>query len=65
MKIPRNLPVKTRLPFKLWVLAGIITAFSMMQVATQTQPDFRSHQASATHVIAAQDNICAAWWRSL
>ena len=53
MKIPRNLPVKTRIPFKLWVLAGIITAFSMMQVATQTQPDFRSHQASPTHVIAA------------
>ena len=53
MKLPRNLPVKTRIPFKLWVLAGVITAFSMMQVATKTQPEFLSHHAGAAHVVAA------------
>jgi hypothetical protein len=52
MKLPGNLPVMTRIPLKLWVLAGVITAFSLMQVTAQTQPAFQSHLASATYLIA-------------
>ena len=51
MKLPGNLPVKTRIPLKLWALAGVITA-SLMQVTSQTKPAFQSHLASATHLIA-------------
>ena len=53
MKLPGNLPVKTRIPFKLWVFAGVITVSSLMHVATQSQPAFQSQLASATHLIAA------------
>ena len=53
MKLPGNLPVKTRIPFKLWVLAGVITISSLMHMATQSQPAFQSQLASATHLIAA------------
>jgi hypothetical protein len=57
MKLSRNLPAKTRIPFKIWVLAGLIAAFSL---ATQ-QP--ASHQSGGTHVIAALDNnfLARAW----
>ena len=49
MKLPGNLPVKTRIPFKLWVLAGAITGFSLMHAAAETQPALQ-HLASATHL---------------
>ena len=32
MKIAGNLPVRTRLPIAAWVLAGIVTLFSLMHV---------------------------------
>ena len=51
MKLPGNLPVKTRIPFKLWVLAGAVTGFSLMQAAAQTQPALQ-HLASAAHLFA-------------
>jgi hypothetical protein len=51
MKLPGNLPVKTRIPCVVWVLAGLITLFSLMQVATK--PAFESHYARTTDLIAA------------
>jgi hypothetical protein len=51
MKLPGNLPVKTRIPFKLWVLAGAITSFSLMQIATHAQPAIQPHLASAAQLI--------------
>ena len=51
MKLPGNLPVMTRIPFKLWVLAGAITGFSLMQAAAQTQTALQ-HLASAAHLFA-------------
>ena len=53
MKLPGNLPVKTRIPFKLWVFAGVITVSSLMHVATQSQLAFHSQLASGPHLIAA------------
>jgi hypothetical protein len=50
MNLPGNLPVKTRIPCAMWVLAGLITLFSLTQVATK--PAFHSHYASATNPIA-------------
>ena len=32
MKIAGNLPVRTRLPIAAWVLAGIVTLYSLMHV---------------------------------
>ena len=45
-----NLPVKTRIPCAMWVLAGFITLFSLTQV--DTKPGFDSHYASVSNLIA-------------
>jgi hypothetical protein len=51
MKLLGNLPVKTQIPCTVWVFAGLITLFSLMQVSIK--PAFESQFASATHLIAA------------
>jgi len=57
-KIVGTLPVKTRLPFKAWVLAGLVTLFSiatsLMHVASptvQAANPVTAHYASVTNLI--------------
>ena len=46
-KIVGTLPVKTRLPFAAWVLAGLVTLFSLGTSLTQvSSPDGRGSEAS-------------------
>ena len=47
MKLPGNLPVKTCIPCMAWVLAGLITLFSLMQSNVATKPAFEPQLASA------------------
>jgi hypothetical protein len=54
MKLPGNLPVKTRIPGMAWVLAGLITLFSLMQSNVATKPAFESQLASATVLMGSQ-----------
>jgi hypothetical protein len=57
-KIVGTLPVKTRLPFKAWVLAGLVTLFSittsLTHVSSQTLQaanPVTAHYASVTDLI--------------
>ena len=50
-EIVRTLPVKTRLPFKAWVLAGLVTLFSIVASLTHfTGPTVQAaKQKTALH----------------
>ena len=57
-KILRTLPVKTRLPFAAWALAGVVTLFSivtsLMQVSgpiVQAAEPITAHYASMTDLL--------------
>ena len=57
-KIVRTLPVKTRLPFAAWALAGLVTLFSivtsLMQVSgpiVQAAEPISAHYASMTDLL--------------
>jgi len=58
-KIVGTLPVKTRLPFKAWVLAGLVTLFSIATSLThvvspavvQAANPVTAHYASVTDLV--------------
>jgi hypothetical protein len=57
-KIVGSLPVKTRLPLKAWVLAGLVTLFSLAtslmhvgQPTTQAANSATAHYASVADLI--------------
>jgi hypothetical protein len=62
-KIAGTLPVKTRLPFVAWALAGLVTIFSL--VTSFEIPTFNhAEQAStsATGLSTPLSRICSKYW---
>jgi hypothetical protein len=65
LKIPKTLPVRTRVPLAGWAVAGFVTLFALassllhavapgdhaMARAEQGEPNARSHQANLSHAI--------------
>jgi hypothetical protein len=55
-KIVGTLPVKTRLPFAAWVLAGFITLFSLATSLTQVSgPMVKAAEPAAAHYASMTD----------
>ena len=54
LKIVGTLPVKTRLPFAAWILAGLVTLFSLATSLTQVSEAAKpatAHYASMTDLL--------------
>jgi hypothetical protein len=52
IKIVGTLPVKTRLPLKAWVLAGLVTLFSIAtSLMHVSSPTVTAHYASVTDIV--------------
>jgi hypothetical protein len=51
-KIAGTLPVKTRLPFAAWALAGLVTIFSL--VTLFVSPTFNYAEQASTSITGAQ-----------
>ena len=62
MRLPGNLPVKTRIPCTIWVLAGLVTLFSLTQVATkpafETQFSSDAYHGGAEIAQRVPANVC-------
>ncbi len=55
-KIVGTLPVKTRLPFVAWVLAGLVTLFSFVSSLTQvSSPLVQSEKPATAYYASATD----------
>jgi hypothetical protein len=57
LKIPKTLPVKTRLPLAAWAVAGLVTLFSLMSslmhAAHHATPSVEQAKANNGHVTAS------------
>ena len=58
-KIAGTLPVKTRLPFAAWVIAGLVTIYSFM--ASLVTPAFNHAEQASTS--APESQICSKYCR--
>jgi hypothetical protein len=57
-KIVGSLPVKTRLPLKAWVLAGLVTLFSSATSLTHVgQPTTQAANSATAHYASVADLI--------
>jgi ABC-type polysaccharide/polyol phosphate export permease len=55
-KIVRTLPVKTRLPFAAWVLAGLVTLFSLVTSMTEvSSPMVQAAKPAMAHYASMTD----------
>ena len=55
-KIVGTLPVKTRLPFKAWALAGLVTLFSMVASLTHVSgPIVQTAKPATAHYASMAD----------
>ena len=56
LKIVGTLPVKTRLPFAAWALAGLVTLFSMVTSLTQVSgPIVQAAKPVTAHYASMSD----------
>jgi hypothetical protein len=57
-KIVGTLPVKTRLPFAAWVLAGLVTLFSLVTSLTQfSSPMVQAAKPATAHYASTTDPL--------
>lgn len=56
-EIVRTLPVKTRLPFKAWALAGLVTLFSILASLTQVSDPIVQAAKPETALHASMTNL--------
>jgi DNA polymerase III alpha subunit len=54
-KIVRTLPVKTRLPFAAWALAGLVTLFSIVTSLMQVGPIVQAAEPITAHYASMTD----------
>jgi hypothetical protein len=55
-KIVGTLPVKTRLPFAAWILAGLVTLFSLVTSLTQfSSPTVQAAKPATAHYASTTD----------
>jgi hypothetical protein len=55
VKIVGTLPVKTRLPLVAWVLAGLVTLFSLVTSLTQVSGQVQAAKPETAHYASMTD----------
>jgi hypothetical protein len=61
-KMTAGVPVKTRLPLTAWVLAGVVTLFSMASSLVHNAPASNHSQLSAETVPVKEIHQASASW---
>ena len=62
IKIAGSVPVKTRLPLTAWVLAGLVTLFSMVSSLVHVTPASNQAISVSQHVAMEEAHRASASW---